>query len=244
MKNQYEKIGAAFQDARQMPVTRYLEAPSVLRAAEPIRGKSVIDFACGDGFFTREWKRLGAERVVGVDLSPEMIDLARRQEEAQPIGIEYLIGDVSRKKTIGAFDLATAIFLFNYAADVETLARMIENVAGNLAPDGRLVAVVPNPDFVNGRQDTRKYGYIVEELARGPANIRVRMTFTEPRAFSIEFTQWEKATYETLLAAAGFGNICWTKFSVSDEGREAFGAAFWQTTLDNPKSVIFSAVKG
>ena len=243
MKNQYETIGAAFQEARQMPVTAYLEAPSVLRAAEPIGGKSVIDFACGDGFYTREWKRLGAGKVIGVDLSPEMIELARRQEAAQPMGIEYLVGDVSRKNSIGAFDLATAIFLFNYAADVETLAKMIENVAGNLASGGRLVAVVPNPDFVNGRHDTLAYGYVVEEIAHGPENIRVRMTFTAPRAFSIKFTQWERTVYERLFAGAGFSKLCWTEFSVSDEGREAFGAAFWQATLHNPKSVIVSAVK-
>ncbi len=69
---------------------------------------------------------------------------------------------------LGAFDVATAAFLFNYAEDEQTLARMFRSVAANVIPDGRLVAVVPNPDFINGRDDTLPYGFFLEEIGKGP----------------------------------------------------------------------------
>lgn len=244
MKDQYVNIGEQFKEARRMmPITEFLEAPSVIRAVGPLEGRTVIDFACGDGFFTRIWKRLGAQSVVGVDLSPEMIELARRQEESEPLGIVYRVADAAKKQVIGCFDLATAIFLFNYANDAETLSSMISNVAGALAPGGRLVAVVPNPDFVNGRKDTLPYGYFIEEIASAPSNVRVKMTFTGETPFVIEFTQWTKGVYEKALADAGFGDIRWTGFSVSDAGVSKFGKEFWRNTLENPKSVILSATK-
>lgn len=243
MKNQYGDISNEFQKARQMPVTEYLELPSVISAVGPITGRSIIDLACGEGFFTRIWKKSGAEKVIGLDLSPEMIGLAVQKEKAWPLGIEYVVADASVKQKIGCFDIATAIFLFNYADDIETLFRMIENVFINLENEGRLIAVIPNPDFINDRKDTLSYGYFIEEIFRDPLSIRVKMTFTEEKPFSIEFTQWSREIYEKTLKAVGFGDISWINFSVSDEGLRKFGPEYWRSTIENPKSIILSAVK-
>jgi SAM-dependent methyltransferase len=243
MKNQYAKISNEFQEARQMPVSDYLEVPSVIKATGSVIGKSVIDYACGDGFFARTWKRLGAEDVFGVDLSPEMIELARKKEENDPLGISYFVDDASVKKLIGSFDLATAIFLFNYADNTDTLFKMIDNVSANLKTGGRLVAVVPNPSFITDRRDTIPYGYLVEQTYSDPSKIKVRMTFIGEKTFSVEFTQWQKHIYEDMLPKVGLNNVKWTEYTVSDEGIRLLGKDFWQTTLDNPKSIILSAVK-
>lgn len=243
MKNQYANISNEFQEARQTPVSDYLEVPSVIKAAGSVVGKSVVDYACGEGFFTRKWKQLGAEKVLGLDLSPEMIDLANEQERSNPIGIKYLIADASLEQKIGRFDIATAIFLFNYASDVETLFKMMENVFINLENGGRLIAVVPNPYFINGRNDTLPYGYYVEEISSDQSRINVKMTFSGEKPFSIEFTQWSKATYENKLREAGFGDISWVHFSVSDKGIHKLGSDFWRSTIENPKSIILLAVK-
>lgn len=243
MENQYKDISTDYQEARQTPVSDYLEVPSVIKAVGSVVGKSVVDYACGDGFFARAWKRLGAEEVIGIDLSPEMIGLARQKEEANPLGITYYIDDASILKKIGNFDLATAIFFFNYADDAETLSKMIENVGANLKSGGRLVAVVPNPSFITDRRDTLPYGYLVEEIYSDPSRVKVKMTFTGEKVFSVQFTQWQKHIYEELMPKFGFGNIEWTEYTVSDEGIKSLGEDFWQTTLDNPKSVILSASK-
>lgn len=244
MDDQYQDIGAAYREARQAPSSLFLEAPSVVDAIGRLDGKRAIDFACGEGFYSRILKRLGASVVVGVDFSPQMIELARRDEDRAPLGVSYLVGDASVKRKFGTFDIATAVFLFNYAEDIETLESMVSNVSDNLSDNGRLLAVVPNPDFVNGRKDTLPYGYFIEELQRSETGARYRMHFYGASEFSIECMQWDRPTYETVLARNGFSQIEWIRFEVTPEGILEFGEEFWRATLSNPKSVILSAVKG
>lgn len=243
MKNQYESISASYAEARKAPATLYLEEPSVLGALGSVAGESAIDYACGTGYYTRLLKRLGAALVLGVDLSPEMIAVARAEEAASPLGVNYVVGDGAKEERFGSFDLATAVFLFNYADDKATLAAMFSSVAANLSDGGRLVAVVPNPGFVNGLRDTLDYGFYLEEIARRPDNLRVRMFFTGPAPFSIEFTQWSRAAYEETMRRCGFEAIAWAPFSVSQEGLEKFGGDFWRAALENPKSLVLSARK-
>ena len=58
-----------------------------------LSGKTVVDLACGEGFYTRLIRQQGAAKVVGVDLSARMVELAREQEAEQRLGIEYVTGD-------------------------------------------------------------------------------------------------------------------------------------------------------
>jgi toxoflavin synthase len=241
--DQYQSISASYAEARKAPATLYLEEPSVVAALGSLAGQSAIDYACGGGYYTRLLKRLGAARVLGVDLSPQMIAVARAEEAASPLGVDYAVGDGAKPERFGDFDLATAVFLFNYADDAATLAAMFANVAANLADGGRLVAVVPNPEFKNGLKDTLPYEFYLEEIARRPDNLRARMFFTGAAPFSIDFTQWSRRAYEETLRGCGFEAISWTQFSVSPEGIEKFGRDFWRAALENPKSVVLSARK-
>jgi toxoflavin synthase len=99
--------------------------------------------------------------VLGVDLSPAMVEAARLEEKQNPFGVEYTVADAAERQVFidGGFDIATAIFLFNYADDIDTLEKMLSNVAANLTDGGKLVAVIPNPEFVNGLGDTLKYDF-------------------------------------------------------------------------------------
>lgn len=80
--------------------------------------------------------------VVGVDISAEMIRLDRQREAAEPLGIAYHVADLP---VLGLFGLATAVYLFNYAPDRRTMRAMFHRIRENLAPRGRLLAVIPNP---------------------------------------------------------------------------------------------------
>ncbi len=51
-------------------------------------GKSILDLACGEGLYRRKMKHKGDVRIVGVDISPRMIELARRKEVTEPLGFD------------------------------------------------------------------------------------------------------------------------------------------------------------
>ena len=50
--------------------------PNILRLLEIKKGETILDLACGQGFFSREFSKAGA-KVVGVDISKELIELAK-----------------------------------------------------------------------------------------------------------------------------------------------------------------------
>ncbi len=243
LKSQYESIASQYVEARKDPVTLFLEMPSVKNALGDIDGKSVIDFACGTGHYTRFIRELGAKSVLGVDLSPAMIEVAQSEEKRNPRGIAYVVGDATEEQLFGGFDVATAIFLFNYADDDRTLEKMLFNVAANLKDSGKLVAVVPNPDFVNGLRDTAKYDLLLEVIENRSSNLRVRMDFLGPKNFSIEFTQWSRDTYGIAMQRSGFEEVTWIPFAVSPEGIARHGEDYWSELLNNPKSILLCAKK-
>jgi SAM-dependent methyltransferase len=102
-----------------------------LRSALPAVGGSAVDLACGAGRHTK----LLAERyqsVLAVDLSSEMITLARRRRPGA--NIEYRTADLL--EVTGQFDL-----VFSSAAlhDLPELDRAVAHIRSLVAPRGRAI---------------------------------------------------------------------------------------------------------
>ena len=57
-----------------------------------IGGQRVCDLACGHGRTARWLARAGAS-VIGVDISARLLDIAQREEDAEPLGITYVRDD-------------------------------------------------------------------------------------------------------------------------------------------------------
>src|SRR5436190_21508032 len=116
MPTDYESIAEQYKNSKHADWRVHVEIPSFMRMVGDVFGKSVLDLACGEGFYSRELKRQGAARVVGVDNSPAMISLARTAERAEPLGVEYVLSDVEELVQEERFDLVVAAFLLNYAS--------------------------------------------------------------------------------------------------------------------------------
>lgn len=59
-----------------------------------VRGLTVLEYGCGDGENTVALARRGAGKVVALDISPELIGIARRRLEVNGVegGVEFLVG--------------------------------------------------------------------------------------------------------------------------------------------------------
>ena len=93
MSTDYDAVAEEYQRSKLAPWRTYLERYSLLKLLGEVRGKSVLDLACGEGFYSRLIRERGPARVVGVDWSSGMIGLAIAAEKESPLGIEYRIGD-------------------------------------------------------------------------------------------------------------------------------------------------------
>lgn len=240
-----EERAEDFKVAKASPIKRFAEEPTFLRAVGDLSGKSVLDLACGSGFYTRALKRQGASRVVGVDISGDMIASARAEEESSALGIEYVQSDVLQMQTLGTFDVVTAAYLFVYADTLEVLRSMCDAVERHLAPGGQLVASMIHPRLSIGEQmPMEKTGGRVELVAEGPLADGAALTVTigdGQDTYRVRDYFWSEATYERSFADAGLAEVVWHTLVPSEEGRERLGAEFWDEYLRNPSIAVVSA---
>ena len=124
-----------------------LNNPAMFKLAGKIEGQLVLDLACGEGYNTRILARKGA-KCVGIDFSRKMIDLARKEEEKESLGISYYVVDATDLKQFSdsSFDLVTCFMslqdIKNYRAGIAEVSRVLKN-------HGRFIFSIPHPCFEN-----------------------------------------------------------------------------------------------
>ncbi|WP_143706571.1 class I SAM-dependent DNA methyltransferase, partial [Xenorhabdus innexi] len=105
---------------------------TVFALAGDIQGKSVLDLACGQGLFSRLYKKHGASKVIGVDISVNMLEIAKSKSQQYGDDIEYHVRDVCKMESFGKFDIINASWLFCHAVSLEELEAMFRVIADNL----------------------------------------------------------------------------------------------------------------
>jgi toxoflavin synthase len=245
MTTNYDPIAEQYRRSKQQPWRTHVEAFTLLSLIGDPTGKSVIDIACGEGFYTRMIRQRGAAKVTGLDISAKMIDLARASEAQQRLGIDYIVADGRAPGVAAEYDLAVAGYFLNYAHDRAELAAMCRGVMSCLKPGGRFVTVLSNPacDYPSA-PSYRKYGF--EATVGGPFREGVPITWTfhlESGSFSIENYYLSVETHEQVLSAAGFRDVRWRQPMLSPEGAAAFGRDYWSTLLDRPPLIFLECFR-
>ena len=145
MSTQYNDIGATYNGIKDLLVSQLCDYNADIAIAPYIKGAKVLDLACGTGHYSKRMLEMGAERVVGVDISSVMIDAARASYSSDRITFD--VGDCSKPRHFegGPFDLVTGMWLLNYAPSRLELAGMFQNIAMNLTDGGRFIGITFAP---------------------------------------------------------------------------------------------------
>ncbi len=148
---------------------------------DDMNGMRLLDAGCGAGQLSVEAARRGAD-VVGVDLSPTLLDLARERYAAEPLKgtIAFHAGDMF-DPDFGEFDYCVAMdSLIHY--DMQDILRVLSGFAGRtrhamavtIAPKTPLLTVMhgvgkffPRSDRAPAIQPV-SIGKLQKELARTP----------------------------------------------------------------------------
>jgi 2-polyprenyl-3-methyl-5-hydroxy-6-metoxy-1,4-benzoquinol methylase len=146
----YDAI-AKWYDAylRERPLYRETLLPAVLDLVGDIQGMAVCDLACGQGFVTRELARGGA-RAVGVDISERLLEMARRYEDEEPLGVRYLNDDAQTAASLpdASFDGVTCVMALMPIPDIAATFRTVHRL---LKPGGWFVFAITHPCFQTSR---------------------------------------------------------------------------------------------
>ena len=109
-----------------------------VRLADPGRDSVVVDVACGTGDLSEAFHDRGVQQVIGVDFTPEMLDVARQRASRDGReGLEYRQGDAMDLdlETDSADVLSIAFGIRN----VNEPARALAEFRRILKPGGRLL---------------------------------------------------------------------------------------------------------
>jgi len=233
--DQYAAVAEDYEKFKNAPWARHLETFTFLHAIDDVQGKTILDVACGSGYYTKLLRRGGASEVVGVDVSEAMVDVARRQEAAEPLGITYHVHDASSMPQLGNFDLAVSAYLLNYIPNEVTLTAVCQRILDNLAEDGTFVYFGMNPSFRYEKYDRTKCDkYELVIASARPTAEGLEVTASIMDSISLVGYQLPMPTYERALARAGFTKVEWLPQQVSDQGIKEFGEEFWIDALNNP----------
>jgi SAM-dependent methyltransferase len=136
----YEKLAeryAALIDTK--PHNAYYERPATLSLLPGVRGKRVLDAGCGPGAYTEILLKRGA-RVVGVDISRRMLELARERVGSRA---EFHRADLARPMRFlkdRSFDLIVSPLVISYIRDITPLFkefyRLLKNPGVLVFSDG------------------------------------------------------------------------------------------------------------
>ena len=144
-KNSCDNFASEYKSSRQLHFRSYTRMVFPYQILGPMEGLSILDLACRDGIQTRRLMESGAEKVLGVDLSAEMISLALEEEVLDPLGCEQEVGDASNPGSAGEFEIVNEAHLLNYANPAKLLSQFAKTICSNLKPGGRFLGINNNP---------------------------------------------------------------------------------------------------
>jgi SAM-dependent methyltransferase len=119
------------------------EWPRLRSLLPALDGARVLDLGCGFGWFCRWARAHGAARVLGLDVSTNMLDRARRDTDDPAITYEQ--ADLEQVTLpVDSFDLVFSSLTLHYLADLD---RIVRQMAGAVVPGGAVVCSVEHPVF-------------------------------------------------------------------------------------------------
>lgn len=118
-----------------------VEKPALFSLCPDLSGKTVLDLGCGWGENCRSFSRLGASRVVGIDISENMLEIAQKENALENISfIRMSMSDLSLLD--GRFHVIVSSLAMHYIEDFD---KLLASVYRLLYDDGLFIFSQEHP---------------------------------------------------------------------------------------------------
>jgi 2-polyprenyl-3-methyl-5-hydroxy-6-metoxy-1,4-benzoquinol methylase len=133
----------------------HLNNPAFLKLVGNLKGKTVLDAGCGEGYNTRIFARMGA-KMTGIDISPRLIEHARRAEQKEPLGIHYELTSFTDMSILRneSFDTVVSTMALMDSPDFE---KAIVEIYRVLPKNGDFFFSISHPCFM-----TKGFGWVTD----------------------------------------------------------------------------------
>lgn len=125
--------------------------PNILRLVEPKKGETILDLACGQGFFAKAFAQKGAT-LTGVDISEELITIAKQES----MHITFHVGSAEELSMLKdkSFDKAVIVLAIQ---NIEHINKVLSETARILKKGGTFHIVMNHPAFRIPKRSSWEY---------------------------------------------------------------------------------------
>jgi 2-polyprenyl-3-methyl-5-hydroxy-6-metoxy-1,4-benzoquinol methylase len=117
---------------------------AVLKFFKKGQKKKILDAGCGNGYLSRILAKRGFQ-VYAIDFCSELIESAKKQEKKNPLGINYILGDLRKTKLpSSSFE---AVLSHQTINEIENPEKAFQEFSRILKKNGQLVLLFLHPCF-------------------------------------------------------------------------------------------------
>lgn len=154
IKQAYETLADSYNKSiDHKPHNAYYDRPSTLNLMGVVKGKSVLDAACGPGKYAEILISKGAN-VTGFDISPQMIAHAKKRNENSGTFFEHDLSKPLEMLKDKSFDTVLCALAMPYVEDWKLTIKEFHRV---LKTNGQLVISIEHPFFGYNYFKSEKY---------------------------------------------------------------------------------------
>ena len=116
--------------------------PNILRLLDIKKGETILDVACGQGFFAREFFKKGAH-VIGCDIATELISIAQKQSSSE---INFFVSSAYNMYEVksGSIDKIVIVLALQ---NIENVKKILAECDRMLKKNGKIFLVLNHPAF-------------------------------------------------------------------------------------------------
>ena len=139
---QYDSFAGQYEEhAAVAPYNALYDRPATLRLLGDVAGATVLDAACGPGFYIEELLRTGAD-VIGCDAAPAMVERAKARVGDRAAVQVHSLDEPFHWITDASVDVVLCALAYHY---VSNRSGFLHEARRMLRPGGRLVISTHHP---------------------------------------------------------------------------------------------------
>ena len=123
-----------------------IEWPCVQELLPDLKGKSILDFGCGTGIFSFLLEQYYPSKIIGLDLSDAMINIAKEKARAKKSSVQFILGDANKLTSYfdETFDLVFSSTTTQYLTNFDML---FENISRLMKENGTCILSIIHPVY-------------------------------------------------------------------------------------------------
>ncbi len=137
---QFDEIAFLYNELMEgVPYNEWVKYLHLILKKLECKPKTILDLCCGTGTVSRLLANYGY-KVAGVDISSEMIRIAKKQSDAEKINVDFYTQSAVNFEINKTFDLIVSFFdSLNYILEIEDLQSCFHHVYKHLNSGGYFI---------------------------------------------------------------------------------------------------------